>query len=76
MITNLIALLRQANLLSLAHEQNVVNHIEASGASVPEALIQLGIIESTSLANHLSQQLRILLEWSIKKERKTRRSGS
>ncbi|NIY90872.1 type IV-A pilus assembly ATPase PilB [Vibrio diazotrophicus] len=59
MITNLIALLRQAELLSLADEQSVVNHIEASGASVPEALIQLGIIESSDLANHLSQQLRM-----------------
>ncbi|PNH81711.1 type IV-A pilus assembly ATPase PilB [Vibrio diazotrophicus] len=59
MITNLIALLRQAELLSLAHEHSVVSHIEASGASVPEALIQLGILESTVLANHLSHQLRM-----------------
>lgn len=59
MITNLIVLLRQAELLSLAQELSVVSHIEASGASVPEALIQLGIIESSDLANHLSQQLRM-----------------
>ncbi len=57
MITNLLALLGQANLLSREQEQNVVNHIQASGTNVPEALIDLDIIQSHDLAQLLSQKL-------------------
>jgi len=57
MVTNLISLLSQAELLSPEQEQNVVNHIQASGTSVPEALIELDVIHSNTLAQHLSQKL-------------------
>ncbi len=57
MITNLIVLLRQAERLSLEQEQVVISEIEASGTNVPEALIDLGIIQSHDLVSYLSQQL-------------------
>ncbi|WP_165310306.1 type IV-A pilus assembly ATPase PilB [Vibrio ziniensis] len=57
MITNLIALLRQAGLLHSDQEVAVVNHIKVSGDSVPETLIQLGIIQSADLTDYLSKQL-------------------
>jgi len=57
MITNLIALLRQADLLSLEQQQAVVVHIEASGTDVPEALIDLDIFPASILTGHLSQLL-------------------
>ncbi len=57
MITNLIVLLRQAERLSLEQEQVVISEIEASGANVPEALIDLGVIQSHDLVSYLSQQL-------------------
>ncbi|MCG3735171.1 type IV-A pilus assembly ATPase PilB [Vibrio cincinnatiensis] len=55
MLTNLIAILRQAQLMSLAQEQAVVDHIQTSGASVPEALLALDIFHHHDLTEHLSQ---------------------
>ncbi|MDK9759063.1 Flp pilus assembly complex ATPase component TadA, partial [Vibrio sp. D173a] len=54
MLTNLPTVLRQANLLSLTQEQVVVEHLQASGGSTPEALIALGFFTSNTLAEHAS----------------------
>ncbi|MGF1752727.1 type IV-A pilus assembly ATPase PilB [Vibrio makurazakiensis] len=54
MLTNLPTILRQASLLSLTQEQAVIAHIQASGTSTPEALVQLGLISYNELAEHLS----------------------
>lgn len=54
MLTNLPAILRQANLISLAQEQTVIEHIEASGDSVLEALLTLGLFHHYELTEHLS----------------------
>lgn len=54
MITNLPVILRQANLLSLTQEQALLEHIEASGHSVPEALFELGLFTPNDLTEHLS----------------------
>lgn len=54
MLTNLPAILRQANLISLAQEQTVIEHIEASGDSVLEALLTLGLFHHYDLTEHLS----------------------
>ncbi|MDF4805479.1 type IV-A pilus assembly ATPase PilB, partial [Vibrio parahaemolyticus] len=53
--TNLIAILRQAQLLSLTQEKALVEHIQASGASAPEALLDLAIFDSQELSEHISQ---------------------
>lgn len=55
MLTNLIAILRQAQLLSLTQEKALVEHIQASGASAPEALLDLAIFASQELSEHISQ---------------------
>ncbi|EOZ5529180.1 type IV-A pilus assembly ATPase PilB [Vibrio metschnikovii] len=55
MLTNLIAILRQAQLLSLTQEKALVEHIQASGASAPEALLDLAIFDSQELSEHISQ---------------------
>ncbi|NOH97254.1 type IV-A pilus assembly ATPase PilB [Vibrio sp. 99-70-13A1] len=55
MHTNLSTILRQANLLSLIQEQAVVDHIQASGASTPEALVSLGFFNFKDLTTHLSE---------------------
>lgn len=39
MLTNLVAILRQAELISATQEQAVVTQVSASGTSVPEALL-------------------------------------
>ncbi|WP_394247637.1 type IV-A pilus assembly ATPase PilB [Vibrio profundi] len=54
MQTSLITVLRQANLLSLTQEQTVVEHIQASGVSVPEALLELGFYQANELTSHLA----------------------
>mgnify|MGYP000424256683 CR=1 FL=1 len=54
MLTNLPTILRQANLLSLTQEQAVVEHVQASGISVPEALLQLGFFQASELTTHLT----------------------
>ncbi|MGV1719551.1 type IV-A pilus assembly ATPase PilB [Vibrio furnissii] len=55
MLTNLIAILRQAELISPTQEQAVIDHIHASGATVPEALIDLAIFHHHDLTEQLSQ---------------------
>ena len=55
MLTSLSTVLRQANLLNLTQEQAVVEHIKASGASVPEALVSLGFFDSKDLTSHISE---------------------
>ncbi|WP_441257124.1 type IV-A pilus assembly ATPase PilB [Vibrio sp. Vf1514] len=55
MLTNLIAILRQAELISPTQEQAVIDHIHASGAMVPEALIDLAIFHHHDLTEQLSQ---------------------
>lgn len=55
MLTNLIAILRQAELISPTQEQAVMDHIHASGATVPEALIDLAIFHHHDLTEQLSQ---------------------
>ncbi|WP_158107764.1 type IV-A pilus assembly ATPase PilB [Vibrio furnissii] len=55
MLTNLIAILRQAELISPTQEQAVIDHIHASGATLPEALIDLAIFHHHDLTEQLSQ---------------------
>jgi len=50
MLTNLPTVLRQAALLSLSQEQVVVEHLQASGGSTPEALITHGLFSADNLA--------------------------
>ncbi|WP_434762055.1 type IV-A pilus assembly ATPase PilB [Vibrio fortis] len=54
MLTNLPTVLRQANQLSLTQEQVVVEHVQASGGSTPEALIAHGFLNAETLAEHTS----------------------
>ncbi|MCX9564140.1 type IV-A pilus assembly ATPase PilB, partial [Vibrio cholerae] len=54
MITNLVAILRQAELISATQEQAVVTQVSASGTSVPEALLGLGIFHPQELTEQLS----------------------
>ncbi|WP_282177258.1 type IV-A pilus assembly ATPase PilB [Vibrio nereis] len=54
MITTLPSILRQANVLGMAQERQVLEYINASGQSVPEALITLNIFSSHELTNQLS----------------------
>ncbi|WP_367987322.1 type IV-A pilus assembly ATPase PilB [Vibrio sp. NTOU-M3] len=53
MLTNLPSILRQTNILSAEQEPKVEEHINASGMSVPEALVDLGIIDSQALTIEL-----------------------
>jgi len=57
MVTNLISLLRQSGILNPEQAQTVINHIEASGTNVPEALNHLNIVKPYELAQYLSHQL-------------------
>lgn len=52
MLTNLPTVLRQANHLSLTQEQAIVEHLQASGGSTPEALIEHGLFKADNLAEH------------------------
>ncbi|MGL4222897.1 MAG: hypothetical protein ACRCSS_19950, partial [Shewanella sp.] len=54
MLTNLVAILRQAELISSTQEQAVVTQVSASGTSVPEALLGLGIFHAQELTEQLS----------------------
>ncbi|OIQ24258.1 type IV-A pilus assembly ATPase PilB [uncultured Vibrio sp.] len=54
MLTNLPAILRQADLISLVQEQNVIEHVNASGMSVPEALLDLELFHHQDLTQQLS----------------------
>ncbi|EPF2929819.1 type IV-A pilus assembly ATPase PilB [Vibrio navarrensis] len=54
MQTSLITILRQATLLSPTQEQACLEHLNASGASAPEVLLQLGFFQAEELTEHLS----------------------
>lgn len=54
MHTNLVTILRQATLLSPTQEQACLEHLNASGASAPEVLLQLGFFQAEELTEHLS----------------------
>lgn len=54
MLTNLVAILRQAELISATQEQAVVTQVSASGTSVPEALLGLGFFHPRELTEQLS----------------------
>ncbi|TVU63573.1 type IV-A pilus assembly ATPase PilB [Vibrio atlanticus] len=53
MPNNLPTVLRQANLLSLTQEQAVTEQVQASGDSMPEALLTLGLFTGDSLAHNI-----------------------
>ncbi|MGF1727889.1 type IV-A pilus assembly ATPase PilB [Photobacterium nomapromontoriensis] len=53
MHTNLASILHQANLISQAEQQQVVDMAKAEGFSIPSALVQLGIMASGELARQL-----------------------
>ncbi|NVC93433.1 type IV-A pilus assembly ATPase PilB [Vibrio natriegens] len=50
----LSTVLCQSGLLSLAQEESLIEQINASGISMPEALVNSGIFTSSELATHLS----------------------
>ncbi|MGL5109092.1 MAG: type IV-A pilus assembly ATPase PilB, partial [Vibrio ordalii] len=54
MLTNLPAILRQAQILSPTQEHAVIEHIKASGASVPDALLALDFFHPDDLTEQLS----------------------
>ncbi|WP_277206624.1 type IV-A pilus assembly ATPase PilB [Vibrio misgurnus] len=54
MLTNLIAILRQAELISAAQQQAVLEHVSAADTSVPEALLELKIFHPQQLTEQLS----------------------
>lgn len=54
MLTNLPAILRQAQILSPTQEHAVIEHIKASGANVPEALLALDFFHPHDLTEQLS----------------------
>lgn len=59
MLTNLVAILRQAELISATQEQAVVTQVSASGTSVPEALLELSIFHAQELTEQLSHIFRL-----------------
>ncbi|WP_423839844.1 type IV-A pilus assembly ATPase PilB [Vibrio mytili] len=54
MPTNLSTILRQSGLLSLAQEESLIEQINASGISMPEALVRSGYLTPEELTTHLS----------------------
>ncbi|MCA0934861.1 type IV-A pilus assembly ATPase PilB [Vibrio alginolyticus] len=54
MLNNLSTILRQSGLLTLAQEESLIEQINASGISMPEALIHSGIFTPSELVSHLS----------------------
>lgn len=54
MITNLSTVLRQKGLLTFSQEETLIEHVKASGISMPEALLCSGLLTSSELAEHLS----------------------
>ncbi|EGR0299866.1 type IV-A pilus assembly ATPase PilB [Vibrio parahaemolyticus] len=54
MSNHLSTVLRQSGLLSLAQEESLIEQINASGISMPEALLSSGLFTSSELAEHLS----------------------
>ncbi|MGR5167858.1 type IV-A pilus assembly ATPase PilB [Vibrio astriarenae] len=55
MPTNLPSILRQASLISLAQEQQVIEHIESQSTTAPQAMLDLHLFEPNELTDHLSQ---------------------
>ncbi|WP_264877900.1 type IV-A pilus assembly ATPase PilB [Vibrio agarivorans] len=55
MLTNLPSILRQASLISLAQEQQVIEHIGSQGVTAPQAMLDLHLFEPNELTDHLSQ---------------------
>ncbi|NOH80268.1 type IV-A pilus assembly ATPase PilB [Vibrio sp. RE86] len=54
MLSNLPSILRQANLIDGEQEVNLMQHIQASGQCVPEAILALGLLNSYELTEQLS----------------------
>ncbi|MCS0448592.1 type IV-A pilus assembly ATPase PilB [Vibrio diabolicus] len=54
MSNHLSTVLRQSGLLSLAQEESLIEQINASGISMPEALLSSGFFTSSELVEHLS----------------------
>ncbi|CAM4258410.1 type IV-A pilus assembly ATPase PilB [Vibrio agarivorans] len=54
-MTNLPSILRQASLISLAQEQQVIEHIGSQGVTAPQAMLDLHLFEPNELTDHLSQ---------------------
>lgn len=54
MLFNLIGTLRNANLIIQHQEESLIEQVNASGISIPEALVNSGIFTSRELATHLS----------------------
>lgn len=54
MLTNLPSILRQAKLIDMAQEAQLVEYVKASGVSVPEALLELNLIKHDELIEQLS----------------------
>ncbi|YCS25973.1 type IV-A pilus assembly ATPase PilB [Vibrio parahaemolyticus] len=54
MLTNLSTILRQKGLLTFFQEESLIEQINASGISMPEALLSSGLFTSSELAEHLS----------------------
>ncbi|GAL10478.1 type IV fimbrial assembly ATPase PilB [Vibrio astriarenae] len=55
MLTNLPSILRQANLISLAQEKQVFEHIQSQGGSAPQAMLDLHLFAPSELTDHISQ---------------------
>lgn len=54
MTTNLSTILRQSGLVSLAQEESLLEQVNASDISMPEALVHSGILTPSELVSHLS----------------------
>ncbi len=54
MQTNLSTVLRQSGLISLSQEESLIEQVNASDISMPEALVHNRIFTSTELTTHLS----------------------
>ncbi|EJG1708873.1 type IV-A pilus assembly ATPase PilB [Vibrio parahaemolyticus] len=54
MLTNLSTVLRQKGLLTFSQEETLIEHVKASGISMPEALLSSGFFTSNELVEHLS----------------------
>ncbi|MEF1310834.1 type IV-A pilus assembly ATPase PilB [Vibrio mytili] len=55
MQTNLSTILRQSGLLSLAQEESLIEQVNASGISMPEALVRSGYLTTDELLTQLSE---------------------
>ncbi|CAE6913339.1 ATPase PilB [Vibrio sp. B1FLJ16] len=55
MLTNLSTILRQSGLLSLAQEESLLEQVNASGISMPEALVRSGYLTTDELLAQLSE---------------------